>query len=321
MIGNSNVIASIEGSYSIFNEFIGDWRARGDKFVRSWEERFTLDEGYMRIMKAVVSGMMQKYGLTPQDFSKVVLYAPDTRNQLKLVNSLGFNPQTQLQDSLLDSIGNTGTAQVFLTLISALEEAKPGDMILFASYGDGGDGFIFKVTEEINKVKDRQELKKYLQTKMMLNNYMDFLKINNLLTVDKARRPEPIPLSANCLWREQKRNLAMIGGKCRNCGTIQFPPQRVCIKCRTKDNFEDYRFSDKKAEVFTYSIDHLAASPMPPTVFAVINFEGGGRMWCEVTDIDPDTIKIGMPVEMVFRKIVGAIGISNYFWKARNHRI
>ena len=40
-----------------------------------------------------------------------------------------------------------------MMLIAALEEAKPGDRILFANYGDGCDAFIFRVTEEITVIR------------------------------------------------------------------------------------------------------------------------------------------------------------------------
>ena len=51
-----------------------------------------------------------------------------------MARSLGFDPKTQVQDPLLTTIGNTGTASPMLMLATALEEAKPGDKILLASY-------------------------------------------------------------------------------------------------------------------------------------------------------------------------------------------
>jgi uncharacterized OB-fold protein len=52
-------------------------------------------------------------------------------------------------------------------------------------------------------------------------------------------------------------------------------------------------------------------------VAAVIDFDGGGRFRCQLTDVDPAAVAIGDRVEMTFRKIVTAAGIHNYFWKAR----
>jgi hydroxymethylglutaryl-CoA synthase len=50
---------------------------------------------------------------------------------------------------------------------------------------------------------------------------------------------------------------------------------------------------------------------------AVVDFDGGGRFQCELTDVDPATVKIGNRVEMTFRKIYTSDGVHNYFWKAR----
>ena len=55
-------------------------------------------------------------------------------------------------------------------------------------------------------------------------------------------------------------------------------------------------------------------------VFAVVDFDGGGRLPVELTDVDPDAVRIGQRVEMTFRRLYEAEGIYNYFWKARPAR-
>ena len=77
------------------------------------------------------------------------------------------------------------------------------------------------------------------------------------------------------------------------------------------------RLADVPATIATFTIDRLAFSPSPPMVAAVIDFEGGGRYQCELTDVDPKTVAIGNRVEMTFRRLLTAGSIHNYFWKAR----
>ncbi len=92
----------------------------------------------------------------------------------------------------------------------------------------------------------------------------------------------------------------------------------MCAKCRAKDKFEDYKFSDKKGQIFTYAVDALTSNVEQPAIIGVVDFEGGGRISCEVTECEPSEIKIGMPVEMSLRKVGKSdSGINNYFWKAR----
>ena len=52
-------------------------------------------------------------------------------------------------------------------------------------------------------------------------------------------------------------------------------------------------------------------------VAAVIDFDGGGRVQCELTDVDPDAVAIGDRVEMTFRRLYTVDGVHDYFWKAR----
>ena len=52
-------------------------------------------------------------------------------------------------------------------------------------------------------------------------------------------------------------------------------------------------------------------------VFAVVDFDGGGRFACELTDVDAGEVSIGDRVEMTFRRLFTADGVHNYFWKAR----
>jgi uncharacterized OB-fold protein len=120
-----------------------------------------------------------------------------------------------------------------------------------------------------------------------------------------------------CLRRERRNILALYGSKCKNCGIPQYPAGRVCVNCQTKDNFDEYRFSDKKGKLFSFSIDYLMATPNPPGVVGIVDFEEGGRILCEFSDYDPKKLYVGMPVEMTFRKLSNSHGINNYFWKAK----
>jgi hydroxymethylglutaryl-CoA synthase len=315
-IGKQNVVAALKGSYSVFSEMLDMWRLEGDAFTQSWEERFIITEGYLKTMQSVISNIMQKYRLTPKDFSKVVYYGPDRKSHAGLAKSLGFDPDVQIQDPLFDTIGNTGTAALPIMVVAALDKALPGDLILVANYGDGGDAFILEVTEDITGFKANQRIQKVLERRIPIN-YERYLNWRELVPLHEISRPASPPPSITCLWRESKGVLAFYGNKCRQCGYPQYPSQRVCSRCQAKDEFEDYKFSDKRGHIFAYTIDYLTANRESPALIGVVDFEEGGRVMCEVTDCEPSDIKVGMPVEMCFRKIGLRGGIFNYFWKAR----
>ncbi len=118
------------------------------------------------------------------------------------------------------------------------------------------------------------------------------------------------------MFRERKQNYAFYGVKCKKCGTVQFPMQRVCMECREKDQMEEIRLS-RHGKLYTFTNDFLAASPVPPVTQSVVDLDGGGRVFCQMTDSDAENVRIDMPVEMVLRKLHEGSGFHNYFWKCR----
>jgi 3-hydroxy-3-methylglutaryl CoA synthase len=315
-VGRSDVVASIEGSYSLFSELLDLWRLEGSTFVQAWEERFIVNEGYMNVMQKTVHGVMEKYQLTPEKFAKAVLYGPDGRSHANLAKRLGFNLQTQVQDPLLQEIGNAGTASLPMMLVGALCDARPGDRLLVANYGDGGDAFILRVTENIEKLKGTQNIRKRLAKKSYID-YEKYLNWRDLVPSEEPRRPNARPSSVTCLWRERRSVLSLYGGKCNQCGAVQYPPQRICAHCLAKDDSRGYKLSDKKGEIFTYAVDFLTSRKDPPAIIGVVDFEGGGRLMCEVTECELPEVKIGLPVEMCLRKLSRKANFHNYLWKAR----
>lgn len=131
-----------------------------------------------------------------------------------------------------------------------------------------------------------------------------------------ARRPAERTPSIAALWRETEKNIRLYGVRCNSCGYVQYPPQRVCTKCQSKDNFTRIRLSDQRGKVFTYSLDYLAGTMDVPLVVAVINLDGGGRVLSMMTDRDVSQVKVDMPVEFSFRKLRSAGGVHNYYWKS-----
>jgi 3-hydroxy-3-methylglutaryl CoA synthase len=309
----------VESSYSLSNELYDVWRLDKDIYVQSWEDRFIIEHGYIENMERAISGLLQKKTLSIQDISKAVLYAPTLRAQQRLARRLGFDVNMQLQDLLINNLGITGCAHALLMLVAALEEAKAGDKILVASYGSGCDAFLLSVTEQIEKVKDnRRAVKGFLDSKRPLPSYVKYLSYRGLLD---PKPGEPVRLfpAATTSWRERNWAIRMHSSKCKNCGTVAFPIERICYKCRSKDNYEEVRLSDCKARVFTFTLDNLAGRSDDPTIPQVgVEFDyQNTRTYLPMTDCDPSQVTVDMPVEMTFRRLYEGAGMYNYFWKCR----
>ncbi len=318
LIGKDNVLATLEGRHSICHEIIDTWRIDGSPYIRSWEGRFTETEGYQKAMGEVVSMVLEKTNLTPSDITKVVFNTSTARSSSQLCGKLGFNPKTQLQDPLFSLIGDTGTPYAMMLLVAALEESNPGDIILLANYGNGADAFVFKVTDKIKDLVPRGGIKNHLASKSLLENYRTYLYYRGILPGMASLYPESYgDTSAPAIYREADQILRMYAGKCDQCGTVQYPPQRTCVKCHSKDQFHSVRLSDKKGKIFSYSMDHVSSQINFPAIVCITDFEGGGRADFLMTDSIVKDVKIGMDVEMSFRKFITKKELNNYIWKAR----
>ena len=319
LIGHGEVIASLEGSYSVSYDFPDHWRAAYDKYDRASEDRWIRDQGYTKFIPEAITGLAKKYGLEAKDFAKVVYPCLYLRDHAGIGKRLGLQP-SQVQEPLLTTVGESGTASPLMMLVAALEEAKPGDNILVSSYGNGSDALWFRVTKEIEKKRDRGDIKKYLDSKEELTNYEKYITFRGVLPVEVGFRGEVGPTQLPLAWRERRAILALCGSRCKCCGIPQYPPQSVCVNpaCGAIDEMEDYRFSDKKGILFSYTEDRLAFSIDPPQVYGVIDFEGGGRYTFDITDLTAGSAEVGMLMEMTFRrKYVDEVrGIYGYCWKA-----
>lgn len=316
LIADSDPIATIDDCYSVSDEITDVWRRDEDHFVRMWEDRWVITHGYSKNVEQAATAIMKKNGLGAKDLAKAVVYGPDPRSHEALMRRLGFAP-AQIQDTLFAKVGNTGAASALMMLVAALEEARAGDRILLASYGDGADAFLLTVTKAIDKIRDRRGVKSYLASKAALPSYGKYLVARNLVELSPGQGIVGRG-SATVMWRTRDWVLGCHASKCRKCGLVTYPVQRVCYRCLSKDDYDEISLSQKKGKVFTFSLDNLASVGInPPIVQTVVHFEEGARFYCMMTDCDPRQVKVDMPVEMTLRRFHEFGDFHNYFWKCR----
>jgi hydroxymethylglutaryl-CoA synthase len=318
LIGTRNTLAEVEGFGTRYNEIQDIWRSDKDTFVRNAEDRFATDEGYIFTVSDCITSLLKNQGLSPRDFSQVAIYAPNTRPLFTVIQKLGFD-KAQCSDKLHTSVGDAGSAMAIMELIERLEQSHPNERILLAGYGNGCDSFVIKTTGSLGSLSPRGGIARYLNSKSLLSGYGKYLRWRELVQIQPPSRP-PIELrqpTPSAQWREDQWELRLTGSKCLKCGTPQYPRQRVCINCHTKDQFEPYTFFDKPAKVFSFSHDFVMQTADPPVTLTMVDFEGGGRLMCDMTDRDPAAVKVGMPLQMTFRRLYYVGGIFNYWWKCQ----
>jgi hydroxymethylglutaryl-CoA synthase len=316
LVSNDAVAAEFVGGYTVSEDFFDMWRSDRDTFVRSYEERFIREKGYTRMVPEAVTAALNKCDLKSQDIARVAFFTDDPRHINAAARILKFDPE-QIQDPMFMTTGLTGTAMPLMLLVAALEETKEGDRVLVGGYGDGCDALIFKVNGQIESVRDRRGIKHHLESKRMMPNYQKYVLWRGLMYMEPQSRPDRPTISLSALWRDQEWGLCLHGSKCKNCGTPQYPVQRVCLVCQAVDQYEPYSFADKKGKLTSFSHDNLAITEVPPITVCIVDFEGGGRVSCNMTDREPDETTSGQDVEMTFRWMHYVGGVHSYWWKCR----
>jgi len=319
LLGSRGVIAEIEATYSETLEFLSNWRLPGERFSKAWEERFALTQGWGPLLANAAKGLLKRAGVGPGDLAAVVVDAPNARASAAFIAQMKL-PLEKVIDARLDVLGHTGAAHAGLLLATALERAKPGDRIVVISVSDGVDAVLLRATDAIATYRPQRTVDQWLASKRSDLLYTRYLKWRGILQSEPPRRPDPERPAGPPSLRSHRWKYAFVADRCDACGTFQLPPQTVCVQCGASHKMKEVPFADRKAVIKTFAVDRLAFTPQPPMVVAVIDFEGGGRVQSELTDVELEKIKIGDPLEMTFRRLFTAGGIHNYFWKARPAR-
>jgi len=315
---DSEAVARFVGRASATTEILDVWRLPSDPFAKQWEERFGA-ETLGPIAVDTATRALKSAGIGPADLKAVVLDGTNARAAAFVPEALRLKPE-QLADGLLGSVGRTGAAHVGLVLARVLDRANAGDKILVLCVADGCDALVLEVTPKIASARPVHAVDRWLGSKRGALPYNTYLKWRGILPFEPPRRPEPERPAAPPMKRADHWKYAFVGSRCEACNTGHLPPQRVCVKCAAVDQMREERFADTSCKVATYTLDYLAYTLQPPVVAAIVDYDGGGRLSCELTDVDPKEVKIGNELEMTFRRLYTGQGVHNYFWKARPKR-
>jgi len=319
-LGRDKVIANFLGSHSETLDFVDHFRGEGEDFDYGWEERWIRDEGYSKIVPAAVKALFTKTGVSAEDVAHFILPCPFVKLDQAIAKQCGIDP-ARTRDNLASNVGDSGSTHALLMLVHALEQAKPGEKILVVQFGQGCDAMLFEVTPAIADLPQRNGVTGSLARRKEETNYLKYLGFNGLIELEKGMRAEVDKRTAlSVLYRKNDMLLGLVGGKCRVCGTAQFPKSRICVNpnCKAVDSQDDYGFSEREGTVLSWSADFLTYSMDPPNHYGMITFAEGGRFMADITDVEQGQVDSGTKVRMSFRvkDRDEKRGFVRYFWKA-----
>ncbi len=311
------LLAEYLGGASVSDEFVDRWRPAGERRSRTWEERFG-ETRYVPLGAEAWEAGLKAAGLTPGEVDRVAVTGMHGRAAKAVARALGVRDGA-LADDLSTTVGQTGTAHPLLVLAAMVEEAGPGEVVAVLSLADGADLLCFRTTEARAAWTPAETVADQVAAGADLP-YGKFLSWRGMVTPEPPRRPEPPRVSSSAAGRNEAWKFGFVGSEDRSTGAVHLPPSRVSMRGGAVDDMAPVARADAVGTIATYTVDRLAYSPSPPIVFAVLDFEGGGRFPVELTDVDPEAVSIGDRVVMTFRRLYTADGIHDYFWKARPAR-
>ena len=314
----ASVLAVLHAAAHVSADLVDHYRMSGESFDYALEERWVRDEGFNQLVPAAIEDVLRRCGLSAGDVHHCVLpgsaaIAQRTLQAARLTNA-------RLQDNLRADCGDTGTAHPLLMLAAVLEVAAPGENILVVGFGQGADALVLRVPSGRAPTLHRP-VSEALQRRKEEVSYTRYLAHRDLLDVDFGMRSERDNRTAHSTaWRKHRQITGFVGGKCSGCGTVQYPLSRVCVnpECRKADLQMDFRLADTTGRVKTFTEDWQAYSPRPPAIYGNVEFEPGGNLLMEMTDLETGELQVGDRVRFVFRiKDIDRVrAFRRYFWKA-----
>lgn len=127
-------------------------------------------------------------------------------------------------------------------------------------------------------------------------------------------KPVPVPSSVTQPYWTAAREGSLVAPRCESCGTLFFYPRMLCPSCMG-DKFSWETLSGK-AVVHTFTVVRQAAHPGfiddVPYVLAIVETAEGLRMVTNVVGCDPEDVRIGMPLEVVFDEMTPEISVPKF---------
>jgi 3-hydroxy-3-methylglutaryl CoA synthase len=320
LVGSNTVIAEFLGAGVVSVDFIDHFRLAGEEVDYQWEERWVRDEGIGKLMPRAIAEALKNASVNPGDVDHFIFPSTISKIDVQLAKTCGIKPAA-LVDSLAAVVGDTGTPHALLLLSHVLERATPGQTILVSQFGSGAQAMVFRVTDAIGQFRPQRGVSNWLARGAEETNYTKFLAFKRQLELDRGMRGEQDKKTAlTTLYRHKSAIMGLVGGRCETTGEVHYPPSRISYTpgAPAIDTQGPYKLAERQATVLSWSAEYLSYYPSPPQFYGQVDFEGGGRLLMEFTDLTHGEVDSGTRMEMVFRvkDLDEKRGFVRYFWKA-----
>jgi hydroxymethylglutaryl-CoA synthase len=307
--------ASLEDFGFSYSSYANLWQTVGDTHLRRYDDdRFDRFAGYGAQMTAALEAFLGRGRGEPDWFA---LQLAGTADESRVAMAV---PGPKLVGrELAQRIGDTGCANVLLSLAAALEGAKAGERVLAQAFGAGTVTALIRVEAPDPSAGSADAP---LDGRVELS-YVQYAKHRRLIPL--AGLPDMgASFAASPAWEREKRfTVGLRGLRCTACGSLNFPERAYCLDCRGQEFVEEAL--SRRAEVVTFNLQYVVGigpeeAPLPICTALLENEppgQYGGKVAALVTDAAADAVQVGAKVELVPRRGDVEDGLVKYGWKFR----
>ena len=311
------------------------WRPDGSRALRSYDDaRYERDELVVPAVRGVVAS------LGGRAFTFAAGGHTDARSPSVIARASGLG-EVDLGVDELAELSDLGTAGPLLALAHCLGRAEVGDegLCFAVEPGAGADAVTVTVGDVESNLPPKRErgllpfrgqvrggvaesvvsvVHRRLETTEV--DYVGFLRRHGVL--EAAAMAPIVPWAATPGAQRDDLEGALVGAECSACGSVSIPPRPVCLDCGSRSSTR--RAVPRGGVVVTHNRQHVVAvHPEPaPVSVGVARLDGlggerGGQVSAMFCDSDLDAVRVGSPVELVYRRLGADDGLVKYGWKLR----
>jgi hypothetical protein len=102
--------------------------------------------------------------------------------------------------------------------------------------------------------------------------------------------------------------------RCAVCGTLRYYPRALCPACLSSET--KYQRMSGCGTVYTFTVTYQNQAPgfrdELPYVMAYVQLDEGSRILTNIVHTEPQTVRIGMPVEVVFEDFDEGLALAKF---------
>jgi hydroxymethylglutaryl-CoA synthase len=297
--------STVEFVHNVSETALTTWRFPGESF-RHADARF-VSERAADALTGSLAAIRDGAAARGQVLAAAIVISDVGREADRALARVGLGDAARSYGpGLQQSIGFTGVAAPLIAMAEALAEATPGEVLGLAVQADGARGALIACGAPVT-VKGAMKGEGAAAI-----GYPEFLRIRGHLG-EQVISPYSSEIQQ---WRDREVIAGPVGSREKATGQTVFPPRSLNLQEQDGGGSVELVPLARRGTLYTFTVEHLFPNPEGRLAMGVIELDDGARFYCQIADMDPEALEVGMSVELSYRRIHEGGGFINYFWKA-----